>query len=107
MKNSAIIPSIGRIVHYVIGGGHHRPAIIVRVWDQAPKEDSVVQLQVFTDGSNDGMQNVEWHTSVHQDASGIKPGTWHARSVMIRTLTSRSSRPNCAIRSNGVAHRKS
>ena len=72
-----MIPSIGRIVHYVISPGQHRPAIIVRVWDEQPTELSCVQLQVFTDGSNDGLQNVEWRTSVHQDATGLTPATYH------------------------------
>ena len=72
-----MIPSIGRTVHYVLPNGEHRPAIITRVWDQVPTESSVVQLQVFTDGSNDGLQNVEWRTSVHQDNATKAPNTWH------------------------------
>lgn len=53
-------PTIGRIVHYTdrdISGC--RPAIIVRVW--SPQS---VQVQVFTDGSNDQLDNVVWRTSV-------------------------------------------
>ena len=57
--------------------GQHRPAIIVRLWDAQPTETSVVQLQVFTDSSNDKEPNVIWRTSVHQDATEKKPGTWH------------------------------
>ena len=72
-----MIPSIARTVHYVLPNGEHRPAIIVRVWDPSPTEKSLVQLQVFTDGSNDGLQNVEWRTSVHQDADTKAPNTWH------------------------------
>lgn len=76
-----MIPSIGRTVHYILpsgrSAGEHRPAIIVRVWDKTPTEESLVQLQVFTDGRNDEAHNVEWRTSVHQDPSAQKPGTWH------------------------------
>jgi len=71
-----MIPSIGRTVHYVLSPGQERPAVIVRVWDEKPTEKSVVQLQVFTDGENDGLKNVEWRTSVHQD-NAKAPGTWH------------------------------
>jgi hypothetical protein len=72
-----MIPSIGRIVHFVLPSGEHRPAIIVRIWDFVPTASSSVQLQVFTDGSNDGLNYVEWRTSVHQDAETKAPGTWH------------------------------
>jgi hypothetical protein len=79
-------PSIGRIVHYVLSNGRskgeHRPAIIVRVW---PKQGEIqlVQLQVFTDGSNDfssdqvGYNGSFWATSVHQDEVDKKESTWH------------------------------
>jgi hypothetical protein len=68
-------PSVGDQVLYVLAPydgrasnqGEIRPAIIVRVWDSPASRDSVVQLQVFTDGVNDALSNVEWRTSVHQD----------------------------------------
>jgi hypothetical protein len=41
-------PTIGRIVHYVMPTGAHRPAIIVEI-----SEDGRPHLQIFTDGSND------------------------------------------------------
>jgi len=51
------VPSIGRIVHYVLPvgehAGEHRPAIIVRVFGDQPT--SAVNLQVFTDGKSDGI----------------------------------------------------
>lgn len=82
-----MIPSIGRTVHFVLPSGEHRPAIIVRLFDQAPTEKSYVQLQVFIDGSNDSAQIHEserlpntttvWRTSVAQDPTGKIPGTWH------------------------------
>ena len=78
----------GRIVHYIKpdwdtkGPGdfvegqeyRHLPAIIVRVWD---KERGYVNLQVFTDGSNDGYNgNVVWKTSIEYSEEP-KPNTWH------------------------------
>ncbi len=72
-----MIPSIGRTGHFVLPNGEHRPAIIVRIFDPSPTERSRVQLQVFTDGSNDSLQNVEWRTSVEQDAITKAPGTFH------------------------------
>lgn len=69
--------SIGRIVRYVPGDGdsftEERPAIIVKVWNE---ETGYSNLQVFTDGSNDGSQNVEWRTSIDYSAEP-KPRTWH------------------------------
>jgi hypothetical protein len=76
-------PSVGRIVHYVMpirygrARGEVRPAIIVRVF---PGETDKVQLQVFTDGSNDGLEcvlGIVWETSVHHDEAGKALGTWH------------------------------
>jgi len=71
-------PSIGRIVHFVLPDGpskfDHRPAIIVR-WG------SSVQLQVFTDGENDGAKyasGLYWATSVpYADPSENKPYSYH------------------------------
>lgn len=70
----------GRIVHYVMPNEDHRPAIVVRV---CPKEwgypDGAVQLQVFTDGSNDGLEYASglfWATSVQYSLDTV-PGTWH------------------------------
>jgi hypothetical protein len=39
----------GRIVHYVMPNGQHRPAIVVKVWNS----NGMANLQVFTDGPND------------------------------------------------------
>jgi hypothetical protein len=83
--------TIGRIVHYVLENGRHRPAFVVAVWpgefpDNA--EDSTgVNLQVFVDGSNDiiagGRPYLEeratgimWITSA-RFAAAPSPGTWH------------------------------
>lgn len=75
------VPSIGRVVHYVLEAGphqgEHRPALVVRVWS-----DEMVNLQVFTDGSNDYYPNqgpeplTLWRTSKHLDPD-CAPGTWH------------------------------
>ncbi|OLD63741.1 MAG: hypothetical protein AUF65_01150 [Chloroflexi bacterium 13_1_20CM_50_12] len=80
------VPSVGRIVHYVMSDGRypgeHRPAIIVKVWEEE-NPDSLVQLQVFTDGPNDylidvpGHNGVAWRTSVHHDETKKKQATWH------------------------------
>jgi hypothetical protein len=77
-------PSIGRIVHYVMGADDkarhrcaHRPAIVTRVWS-----DTCVNLQVFTDGINDcdegspGANGVLWKTSASLDES-MAEGSWH------------------------------
>lgn len=45
-------PTVGRIVHYTTERGTTRPAIIVHVWT-----DVCVQLQVFTDFSNDSEES--------------------------------------------------
>jgi hypothetical protein len=75
-QNKQQVPSIGRVVHFVLPEGphkgEHRPAIIVRVWS-----DEMVNLQVFTDGQNDDADDVEWVTSAHQDTSGQELRTWH------------------------------
>lgn len=78
----------GRIVHYVLPNNEHRPAIVVKVWN---KEEGYINLQVFTDGSNDRYaypntagnilndidHGVMWVTSIYPDLAGKKPGTWH------------------------------
>jgi hypothetical protein len=81
------VPSVGRIVHYVMSDGRypgeHRPAIIVKVWEEG-NPDSFVQLQVFTDGPNDyfsptdpGYSGIAWRTSVHHDETEKKQASWH------------------------------
>jgi hypothetical protein len=86
--SALLIPSLGRIVHFVLPNGEHRPAIIVRVFDPVPTPASVANLQVFLDGSNDaparqpGASDLLWRTSVHQDAETMKPGTWHSPEIV-------------------------
>jgi hypothetical protein len=75
-------PTVGRIVHYVMPNGRSkgetRPAIVVRVWQPCGEAMPLVQLQVFTDGSNDGPEyasGLAWKTSVHYDSEGA-PDSW-------------------------------
>jgi hypothetical protein len=76
----------GRIVHYVLANGQHRPAIVVRNWSNPaiPGSDGMVNLIVFADGSNDyeAIQGATelgmfWATSVHYDPAGKMHHTWH------------------------------
>lgn len=77
--------TVGRIVHYVLPDGHHagehRPAVVVRVWDAPiPEGMGTVNLQVITDGSNDGpdyASGMVWVTSALQDEDTKAPRTWH------------------------------
>lgn len=74
----------GRIVHYVMPDGQHRPGIIVRVWDSP--HPGLVNLIVFVDGTNDIKNQApavysptpmtEWKTSVVYSEDKA-PGTWH------------------------------
>lgn len=79
------VPSVGRVVHYVLEvgphQGDHRPAIIVNVWSR-----DLVNLQVFTDGGNDvspshdhrGPESMTlWRTSRPHDEETKALGTWH------------------------------
>jgi hypothetical protein len=73
-------PTVGRIVHYTLpdgrSSGQVRPAIVVRTWDESYTS---IQLQVFTDETNDGfVGGIVWKTSVMQSANGEPElGRWH------------------------------
>lgn len=78
-------PSVGRIVHYVLPSGpsmgEHRAAIITRIWGSGEHASSV-QLTVFTDSNaegtyNDQIPNPLWATSVTEDPTGVRHGSWH------------------------------
>ena len=65
---------VGDDVLYVLedgtSKGQSRPAKVVRVWGSGRDTTQMVQLQVFTDGTNDGTQyasGIAWKTSVHHD----------------------------------------
>lgn len=73
--------SIGRVVHYVLKNGTHRPAVVVQVWNS-----DCANLKVDLDGYNDKNEDLPcsridpmtaWATSVCPDSTGEKPGTWH------------------------------
>lgn len=75
----------GRIVHYVMHGGNskgeHRPAIIINAWKNIStyQNEGRVNLQVFTDFSNDGEEYASgqyWATSIPYSESK-ELGTWH------------------------------
>jgi len=77
----------GRIVHYVIRENEHRPAIVVKVWNN----NGTANLTVFSDWSNDSQyipnhqesefakqmaRGVFWATSVNYSETKV-PSTWH------------------------------
>jgi hypothetical protein len=76
----------GRMVHFVMPSGEHRPAVVVRVWHISDSPEGYSNLLVFVDGSNDvkrseGDPNKEpvttiWETSVHY-SENHEPRTWH------------------------------
>jgi hypothetical protein len=75
----------GRIVHYVMQSGEHRPAIVVRVWDVTGAPKGYVNLVVFVDGANDlhyasvpgtPDQVTIWATSKRY-SEDKEPDTWH------------------------------
>ena len=76
-------PTIGRVVHFVMLGGKHRPATIVEVWP-----NDMVNLQVALDGPNDPSPHNEpnsdystashmWRGSIYHDEDQKAPNTWH------------------------------
>ncbi len=80
----------GRVVHYVLQNGTHRPAIVVKVWwvggvgeiHRLP-ENGMSNMQVFMDHDEDdaGYDTrpyplTRMKTSVVFDEAGA-PGTWH------------------------------
>ena len=79
------VPSVGRVVHFILPSGphrgEHRPAIIVKVWSDRPEPHTACQLQVFTDCTNDGPEyasGLYWATSVQQAPEHEhRFGTWH------------------------------
>jgi hypothetical protein len=82
--------SEGRIVHYVMQGGAHRPAMVVAVFHKEfpgnPGDETGVNMNVQLDGSNDAQdpgvtptetsRGIAWRPSVRFD-EGKSPGTWH------------------------------
>jgi hypothetical protein len=74
--------TIGRIVHFIMPDGNHRPAIVVEDWKG---KDDHINLQVFLDGDNDlsaphheRQYGSAWRTSVkYAPAKKNEPGTFH------------------------------
>ena len=66
-------PSIGKIVHFVMPNGKHRPAIIEEVWT-----DNCVDLVVFI-GPNDVPQALTqaWGASSVLYDGTCEPHSWH------------------------------
>lgn len=69
-------------VHFVLPGGQHRPAKVVRVWpadDGTTRDDGLVNLVVFLDGPNDDPENgrcIQWEPAI-RFSQDHEAGTWH------------------------------
>lgn len=93
------VPSIGRIVHFVMGPrycnapGASRPAIITNVHN-----DSEVALSVFTDAGQDGASPVVYVKSSKNDEGEFddegthrfKPDSWHWPPYVAQKIEGRS-----------------
>ena len=85
-KSEAEMPGLaeGRIVHYVLEAGAHRPAIVVKNWHTP---GGCCNLQVFLDGVDAGLaradiqetesyRGITWRASVLHSVEPVR-GTWH------------------------------
>jgi hypothetical protein len=87
MNDQIPIPTLGRTVHAVIRNAKGqlvtRPAIIVGVFHQAGAGISKIvwdyscNVQVLTDGENDGLQPTVHKTSLPHSLSHTAENTWH------------------------------
>lgn len=88
---------VGRIVHYVMPDGEHRPAVVTKVWHSVSEDlqrQGYCNVQVTPDGANDDMnlrrlfnmtpqETVPFHYRVGVPMSSVvfddggKPGTIH------------------------------
>ena len=76
--------SIGRVVHFVLSSGEHRPALVTNCWDNdtAPLGyANIASLTVFLDMANDvlppnGLPFI-FMTSVQHDEDVKASQTWH------------------------------
>ena len=67
----------GRIVHYIMSDGRHRPAIVVNVMD---KVSGSVELQVFlskTDYPYEDSKTITAYASYGPDPETSLLGSWH------------------------------
>jgi hypothetical protein len=80
----------GRMVHFVLPNGEHRPAVVVKVWNTNGGCEGYVNLQVFLDGYNDfgasEPQSVSWAMDCDRGMAWVtsvcyslepKKRTWH------------------------------
>lgn len=74
MPDFSVGDKVGYVLHVGRSIGEVRPAFIVKVWDT---DNGCSNLQVLTDGQNDGLPAIHWATSILYDADK-KPGTWHS-----------------------------
>ncbi len=79
--------TVGRIVHFVLMNGEHRPAIVVNAWPNL----EAANITVFADGPNDATKfpltaqastpgnapPLYWVPSVTHDEDEKHAGTWH------------------------------
>lgn len=83
MKKSPIVPTQGRIVHYVLKQGRFagmiRAAMITLTWPgEAPGSTADhVNLTVFLDLANDPQEGAENHATSARYSEDKEPGTWH------------------------------
>ena len=68
--------AIGRIVHFVLESGVHRPAIITENLENRASGDGPVALTVFP-SLLDQLGSTLTKCVVHYDSTKTKPGTWH------------------------------
>ena len=68
-------PTVGRIVHFVLDNGAHRPAVITST------NGGTVNLQIFPDAMNDHLvapvDRPYWENAVIQDETSKAQHTWH------------------------------
>jgi hypothetical protein len=75
----------GRMVHYVLSSGKHRPAIVTKVWRLTDSggsepilkvpENGMSNMMVFCDPGDDG-SGPQYSTSVIYSENPM-PNTWH------------------------------
>lgn len=72
-----MIPSIGRIVRFVLPSGQIRPAIVVRVLSEKPDEKSQLSLNVFVEEDDGFNRSPVLRGPITADQAGKAGNTWH------------------------------
>jgi hypothetical protein len=78
----------GQMVHFVLGPGECRAALIVRVLRGPEDLPGQVNMYVFLDGANDrpfvnsgtiynAAPGIQWRTNVRHDPTATRLLTWH------------------------------